>query len=98
MSEMVERVALILANRMFVQHWFDQKFPSPPSTASWGDYSAAEQSAARLAARAVIETMREPTDSMSVAGHDAGERVGEFTCHKPYAPAVWRAEIDKALE
>lgn len=65
---MLEHLARVLIVRMDTfQCGFDQKLPNAPATAPWKNYSAAEQSAARLAARAVVEAMRPLTPEMTAA-------------------------------
>jgi hypothetical protein len=51
----VDGMARIVVNHMFTQPGFDQKFPTAPSTATWDQYAAVEQAAARFAARAVFD-------------------------------------------
>jgi hypothetical protein len=87
MSEVVERVAQIIAPEAF----------EPCENGEACPFCQSSRDVARAKAREVLEALREPTEAMAWAAFDlAGDRYNPMMANQ--AEACWRAMIDAALK
>ncbi len=93
MSEMIERLALAI--------WREREIGFPPRVRRFNPDELDRESGAWAAcmreARALVETMREPTETMIKVGNDAGCWDRDFSLDDGDADQVWQAMIDEAL-